>query len=300
MKLKVLAVLAALAFAVACGSSSTSTTTTTDTETAAEKIQSATNGYIDIGQDSGLQPCLEGTEATCSCPGGGTLTVEGANLTYSDCKTAGGLAYSGSLTTSDGTSLSGTFTAFGACTDATATNLIVADICNQGSIIATCGGEVTNCYLTLPTSVSVEESVEKSQYCTCSATETSNGGGGSSADAQDKMTTSVSNFTGEIKDSMMAMPSSFSCQGSGQVTISNMTSTFSQCVDSGGATYTGSLTNTGGTLSGTMTTFDQCTDVVFSGAVLTSCTGTLVGTCASTSVICSLTAGQGSLCTCNY
>lgn len=111
-----------------------------------------TNAYDDFGtmiEGGTLDSCLDGTQTSCDCPGGGEMTANLAQrtITLTNCKSASGETYSGVFTVSaDGTTMSATLTTFGDCTNGTATDMAFGNqAACQGEISATCSGSSVTC-----------------------------------------------------------------------------------------------------------------------------------------------------------
>lgn len=87
---------------------------------------------------------------TCNCDGGGTIVVvasddfQDVTLTASQCTTTSGNVYTGAMTSTDGgTTMNGTMSPFGECSNGTATN-INGENCT-GSISLQCPAGPVNC-----------------------------------------------------------------------------------------------------------------------------------------------------------
>lgn len=162
----VLAVLSVIM--AACGGSSTGTGGTAGTSGSLSAVSALTDAMtvfqevMPMGDEETAMACAcdeTGRTCTCTCPGGGsvsgTVAENGFSLVYSNCKTADGVAFSGTMN-GEGTSEGSTeavitveMDTFGSCTGVSGETTIYdintdGETCS-GTITATCNGEQVSC-----------------------------------------------------------------------------------------------------------------------------------------------------------
>ncbi len=136
-KLNWLIVLVALITLAACGSSG-SGGGGADLEA---QVEAAMEDFGDTMGD-----CMDSGDNPCDCPGGGTISANeaGDQMTATDCVSATGKTYSGTIDTEDdGATIGGTLTPFGDCSTATASG-VGTDTC-EGTFSVTCPAGTETC-----------------------------------------------------------------------------------------------------------------------------------------------------------
>jgi len=147
-RMMVLAMCLGLVFSAACGSGSGGSSAAQAAENSGLALVSIVEFCLgDFGLEADVNGYLVVKQAaeTCNCPGGGTATISGdlSTVTADDCRSSGGLSFSGTLTMDDTGLINGTLTPFGQCSTATANN--VGSTTCTGNITGTCAGETVTC-----------------------------------------------------------------------------------------------------------------------------------------------------------
>jgi len=152
-RLGILVVVLSLTFFAACGGSGGSSGDTS--EQAAEASEASYLAFVSIIEDCledfGLEADADGylvakqTATTCNCPGGGYASIADdlTTVTATECKSSGGLSFSGAVMLSDAGLINGTIAPFGECSSLTVNN--VGTTTCEGTVTGTCAGESVTC-----------------------------------------------------------------------------------------------------------------------------------------------------------
>lgn len=113
-----IAVILIIMFVAACGHG-------TSENDAMQDAIDAFKGFSVLLDDPAIQPCVPpNTQTVCNCPGGGTFTLDAASgsIIMNECRSAAGLYYCGTITSTDGwQTVSADMSVFGTCSDVTGT-----------------------------------------------------------------------------------------------------------------------------------------------------------------------------------
>jgi len=143
-------VLVALITLVACGSSGSG-----GGGTGSEIAQTSSEEFVEIMEycfsEAGAQTLdadVTKDVVTCSCPGGGTATMDDVTLiaTMTDCRSNDNYAYTGAVTFDIASgNVDINFPLFGGCTGVEGEEITSGTDSCSGSITGTCGGDSVEC-----------------------------------------------------------------------------------------------------------------------------------------------------------
>ena len=141
MKMLWMGAVASLVCLAACGSGGTSPSAKMSAERSGAAFETVFSAVE-------LDPCLNGTSQQCTCPGGGTVTVNpDTSFTFDNCKATSGLGFTGTaILTGGGQTIEYTLSVFGECLNMAGST--PADSCG-GSFTTNCTDQKVDCTMSL-------------------------------------------------------------------------------------------------------------------------------------------------------